>query len=93
MELAVNAHRRSNYIEKVKNFAKKVVGADKDPDVNVISTAEYVKSQKFDVIHFIKDYVTRLFPILGWITKYNLGWLSGDLIAGMRSSSIPRTFS
>jgi sodium-independent sulfate anion transporter 11 len=28
-------------------------------------------------------YLLRLFPILGWITRYNVGWLTGDVIAGL----------
>ena len=31
-----------------------------------------------DVVHFIYS----LFPFLHWITRYNLQWLTGDLIAG-----------
>jgi sodium-independent sulfate anion transporter 11 len=28
-------------------------------------------------------YVTSLFPFLTWITRYNVQWLFGDLVAGM----------
>lgn len=28
-------------------------------------------------------YFLSLFPILGWIGRYNLGWLTGDVIAGL----------
>ncbi|KAJ6550210.1 sulfate transporter N-terminal domain with GLY motif-domain-containing protein [Mycena capillaripes] len=31
----------------------------------------------------IVNYLLSLFPILSWITRYNLGWLWGDLIAGL----------
>lgn len=30
----------------------------------------------------IKSYFRELFPFLNWITRYNLTWLTGDLIAG-----------
>jgi sodium-independent sulfate anion transporter 11 len=31
-----------------------------------------------DVFHYFKS----LFPFLSWITRYNLQWLYGDLVAG-----------
>ena len=31
----------------------------------------------------VKQYFTKLFPIAGWIMRYNLDWLVGDLIAGL----------
>lgn len=69
-------------MNRVKGFARHVVGADKDPKVQTVSTAEFLHAAKFNPVHFVIDYLRRLFPILGWITRYNLGWLSGDLIAG-----------
>jgi sodium-independent sulfate anion transporter 11 len=30
----------------------------------------------------VKNYFKDLFPFLAWITRYNLTWLTGDLIAG-----------
>ena len=32
--------------------------------------------------HSVKTYFKDLFPFLGWIDRYNLIWLTGDLIAG-----------
>ena len=29
------------------------------------------------------NYFLSLFPIIGWIGRYNLGWLTGDVIAGL----------
>lgn len=68
--------------ERVKYLAKRLVGADKDPDVAVVSTADYFKEHRFNPVQAAFDYVKSLFPIIGWIGKYNFGWLSGDLIAG-----------
>ena len=31
----------------------------------------------------LADYFISLFPFVNWITRYNLQWLVGDLIAGM----------
>lgn len=36
--------------------------------------------------HDLGVYVASLFPFLHWITRYNLQWLIGDLVAGMYSS-------
>ncbi|CAF4129295.1 unnamed protein product [Didymodactylos carnosus] len=33
--------------------------------------------------HYAKSYVQGLFPIVGWLPRYNLTWLTGDLIAGI----------
>ena len=30
----------------------------------------------------IKNYIIRLFPFMQWITRYNVQWLLGDLVAG-----------
>ena len=67
---------------RIKNIAKHVVGADKDPDVDVVTTGDFLREHKFSPVAFAVDYLRRLFPILGWIGKYNIGWLSGDLVAG-----------
>lgn len=32
------------------------------------------------------DYFISLFPFLNWITRYNLQWLTGDLVAGKLAS-------
>jgi sodium-independent sulfate anion transporter 11 len=32
------------------------------------------------------DYFISLFPFLNWISRYNLQWLSGDLVAGKSAS-------
>ena len=37
-----------------------------------------------DVAH----YFIRLFPFLSWITRYNLTWLIGDLIAGITVGAV-----
>ncbi|KAI5124536.1 hypothetical protein M0805_003059 [Coniferiporia weirii] len=67
----------------VKNFVKRAIGYP-EQTVLTISTPEWIrqvspKSPKEEVF----DYVKSLFPILGWIGRYNLGWLTGDLIAGI----------
>ena len=35
----------------------------------------------------ILNYIINLFPFLNWITRYNVQWLIGDLVAGMCKSS------
>ncbi|KAF8841350.1 sulfate permease [Paxillus ammoniavirescens] len=57
------------------------------PDNNVptISYGTYLKNVNIvkNPKHAVVHYVTSLFPIFGWITRYNAGWLTGDLIAGL----------
>ncbi|KAH8833611.1 sulfate transporter family-domain-containing protein [Flagelloscypha sp. PMI_526] len=52
-------------------WGKNVIGHD-DNAPPVIKTKEILADQS-----------SPLFPILGWITRYNFGWLTGDLIAGI----------
>ncbi|RIA94075.1 sulfate transporter N-terminal domain with GLY motif-domain-containing protein, partial [Glomus cerebriforme] len=34
------------------------------------------------------EYVKSLFPIVGWIGRYNLIWLAGDIIAGLTAGAV-----
>ncbi|KAF2013396.1 sulfate permease-like protein [Aaosphaeria arxii CBS 175.79] len=36
----------------------------------------------------IVNYLVRLFPFLNWITRYNLQWLIGDLVAGITVGAV-----
>ncbi|KAF2647902.1 sulfate permease-like protein [Lophiostoma macrostomum CBS 122681] len=38
--------------------------------------------------HDIVQYFHRLFPFLNWITRYNLQWLIGDLVAGLTVGAV-----
>lgn len=38
--------------------------------------------------HEVVNYFRNLLPFTKWITKYNLQWFIGDLVAGMSSSLI-----
>ncbi|KAI6036674.1 sulfate transporter family-domain-containing protein [Pisolithus microcarpus] len=58
----------------LKHVAGKIVQRPED-EAPVISTGSYVKGHLPDPKH-------APLPILGWITRYNTGWLTGDLIAG-----------
>lgn len=37
----------------------------------------------------IRDYFVSLLPFMRWITKYNLSWMAGDLVAGELSPVWP----
>jgi len=69
-------------MNSVKKLAKKVVGADKIPEVNVVSTQDVLQGAACDPVQGFLFYLKSLFPITNWITHYNLGWLTGDVIAG-----------
>ncbi|KAF8448683.1 sulfate permease [Boletus edulis BED1] len=66
----------------VKRVGKKVIAYPED-SVPVVSTSTYFKSRVEDPKQSVINYFSNLFPILGWITRYNAGWLTGDLIAGL----------
>ncbi|KAF9264887.1 sulfate permease [Marasmius fiardii PR-910] len=66
----------------VKNFGKRAIGYPEEI-VPVVSIKDWVKQHTHDPRQRIIDYVVSLFPIFGWITRYNVQWLTGDLIAGL----------
>lgn len=46
-----------------------------------VTVSEYLRDVTPDG-HDIAAYFVSLFPFLAWITKYNLIWFAGDLVAG-----------
>ncbi|KAI0253952.1 sulfate permease [Lactifluus subvellereus] len=68
--------------ERAKHLAKKFV-AYPEEQPPVISSRDWVRNLTRDPKGFATNYLFRLFPILGWITRYNVGWLTGDIIAGL----------
>ncbi|EJT96818.1 high affinity sulfate permease [Dacryopinax primogenitus] len=70
------------FVESLKKAGKKVIGYPERP-VPVVSSMDFVrglsKNPKQDAINYLRN----LFPFLQWITRYNLGWLTGDVIAGI----------
>ncbi|KAI0078989.1 sulfate permease [Panus rudis PR-1116 ss-1] len=63
------------------NWGKRVIGYRKD--VPVVSVKEWVSHLSRDPKRDAIDYLESLFPIIGWITRYNFGWLYGDVVAGL----------
>ncbi|KAI0303406.1 sulfate permease [Multifurca ochricompacta] len=68
--------------ERAKNFGKKILAYPNDQP-SVVSSKDWVHNLARDPKNFLVLYITRLFPIFGWITRYNVGWLTGDIIAGL----------
>lgn len=68
--------------ERAKNLGKRIIEYPEDQP-SVISSRDWVHNLKRDPKDFATQYLRRLFPILGWITRYNVGWLTGDVIAGL----------
>ncbi|KAI0319824.1 sulfate permease [Amylostereum chailletii] len=71
-----------SFVHTAKVFAKRLVAY---PEVRpqVVSSKDWVRDITSDPKQRAVQYVTRLFPIFTWITRYNFGWLTGDLIAGL----------
>lgn len=65
-----------------KRVGNRIIG-NPEQTVTTISTETYLKGLVRDPRHEAVNYLTSLFPILGWISRYNWGWLSGDLVAGL----------
>ncbi|TRM56515.1 sulfate transporter family-domain-containing protein [Schizophyllum amplum] len=68
--------------DSAKKLGKRII-AHPEETVPVVSTRDWFEERSFDPKVAVVDYLTSLFPIFGWITRYNLGWLSGDIIAGL----------
>ncbi|GFZ49948.1 Sulfate permease 2 [Saitozyma sp. JCM 24511] len=68
--------------QRVKRAVKDYLGVQDDaPDS--VSVRDFVKDHKKDVGPAVKNYVLSLFPFIQWLPRYNLTWLTGDLIAGI----------
>ncbi|KAG8999682.1 hypothetical protein FRB94_005985 [Tulasnella sp. JGI-2019a] len=70
-------------MDRIKRTARHIVGADKVPPVQTVSSKDFFQEHAFNPTNAVIDYLRRLFPILSWIRRYNLTWLTGDLIAGL----------
>lgn len=69
--------------EGIKRWARRAVNAPENP-VPTISSKDWVKSYTTTspgdaVVNYFKS----LFPIIKWAPNYNVGWLYGDVIAGL----------
>ncbi|KAI9463380.1 sulfate permease [Russula earlei] len=69
--------------ERAKKLGKKVIRYP-DYQPSVLSSKDWFygvipSDPKLVAINYLR----RLFPILRWITHYNVGWLTGDIIAGL----------
>lgn len=67
---------------KAKKLGKRIIGYN-DDSVPVVSVAHWIRNLSPDPKRDVVRYVESLFPITGWITRYNLGWLYGDVVAGL----------
>ncbi|KAI0818831.1 sulfate permease [Irpex lacteus] len=67
---------------RVKQWGKRVIGYPEEP-VPVVGVAHWVRNLSQNPKRDILNYAESLFPIVGWITRYNVGWLSGDIVAGL----------
>ncbi|KAL0950253.1 hypothetical protein HGRIS_010237 [Hohenbuehelia grisea] len=65
-----------------KQWAKKVLQCPESETTRVITVRDWLQSFSIDPKNDIRNYFLSLFPIFGWIGRYNLGWLTNDLIAG-----------
>ncbi|KAL4251638.1 SLC26A/SulP transporter family protein [Abortiporus biennis] len=67
---------------KAKQLGKRIIG-HQDNRPEVVPVTEWVQHLSQDPKRDAINFVEGLFPITGWITRYNFGWLYGDVIAGL----------
>ncbi|KAJ3024188.1 UNVERIFIED_CONTAM: hypothetical protein HDU68_008278 [Siphonaria sp. JEL0065] len=56
---------------------------DEKPQTQIQELKENFKETAKHLPEHAKEYVKSLFPIAGWLPRYNVQWLIGDLIAGI----------
>ncbi|KIL68649.1 hypothetical protein M378DRAFT_71186 [Amanita muscaria Koide BX008] len=69
-------------ISTTERYGKRVIGRPEET-IPVVGVKEWISQYTSNPVQRVKDYLLTLFPILTWITRYNLGWFSGDFIAGL----------
>ncbi|KAI0340645.1 sulfate permease [Trametopsis cervina] len=69
-------------IDKVTRWGKRVIGQPEEP-IPVVGVAHWTRGWFQNPRRGILNYAESLFPILHWLPRYNLGWLSGDVVAGL----------
>ncbi|KAJ2917208.1 hypothetical protein MD484_g3170, partial [Candolleomyces efflorescens] len=69
-------------IAPVKRATKRFLGHPEET-VPIIGSTDWTHGLASNPVDKIKAYLLSLFPIVQWLPRYNLGWLSGDLIAGL----------
>ncbi|KZP24720.1 sulfate permease [Athelia psychrophila] len=69
-------------VDKLKNVGKKIVDYPEE-SAPIVSSGDWIKSHTDNPKNRLVAYLYSLFPILGWITRYNTGWLMGDVISGV----------
>ncbi|ESK85900.1 sulfate permease [Moniliophthora roreri MCA 2997] len=65
-----------------KNLGKRIIGYPEEI-VPVASATDWLARFVRNPLPIVKEYIISLFPIITWITRYNAGWFTGDLIAGV----------
>ncbi|KAF8232378.1 sulfate permease [Tricholoma matsutake] len=69
-------------VSSAKELGKRVIGYPQQT-VPVVSAADWVSQYISNPRQRITTYFLSLFPIISWAPRYNLGWLTGDVIAGL----------
>ncbi|KAI0085466.1 sulfate permease [Irpex rosettiformis] len=67
---------------KAKQLGKRIIGYPED-SVPVVGVSHWFRSLSQNPKRDALSYVKSLFPITHWITRYNTGWLYGDIVAGL----------
>jgi sodium-independent sulfate anion transporter 11 len=69
-------------IPTAKRYGKRIIDYPEEV-VPVVGVKEWVGQYTSNPIRRVQNYVLSLFPVLSWITRYNLTSLSSDFIAGL----------
>ncbi|KAF7983985.1 hypothetical protein HWV62_17452 [Athelia sp. TMB] len=67
---------------KLKDVGKKIIDYPEE-SAPVVSSADWIRGYTNHPKDKLVAYLLSLFPILGWITRYNTTWLVGDVISGV----------
>ncbi|TEB36294.1 sulfate permease [Coprinellus micaceus] len=69
-------------LQSAKTGVQRWLGHPEDT-VPIVNSREWTKGSLDSPVKKIQTYLLSLFPIIQWLPRYNFGWLSGDIIAGL----------
>lgn len=81
----IKLQQKEPYVDEVTRDGSVLSGGSNYPTDTFVEEPVTVGGYLHEITpdgHDIANYLKSLFPFLYWITKYNLIWFAGDLVAG-----------
>lgn len=69
-------------MDSAKRLGKRIVGYPNDV-IPIVSVHDWAGRHTSNFRQRVSDFFVSLFPLITWLPRYNFGWLTGDVIAGL----------